>query len=198
MQLLETIKCLDGKLYNMKFHQERFDLARRECFASADNINLSELIQVSEEHKSGLFRCRVLYRTEIEKIEFIPHQYRRIASLKLIEDNEINYSFKLSNRAKLDSLYQQRGQCDDILIVKNASICDSYTANIIFFDGNKWWTPDTPLLSGTQRARLISENKISVKNIGVNNLGNYKKVGLINAMWDMENMPVIDISNILK
>ena len=27
-QLLETIKCIDGKLINLRYHQSRFDLTR--------------------------------------------------------------------------------------------------------------------------------------------------------------------------
>ncbi|MCD6355308.1 MAG: aminotransferase class IV [Prolixibacteraceae bacterium] len=86
--------------------------------------------------------------------------------------------------------------CDDILIVINGCITDSFAANPIFFDGKKWWTPDTPLLAGTQRAWLIEEEKLLVCSIPVNDLSKYKKAGLINAMQNFEDMPIIDIENI--
>lgn len=198
MELLETIKCKDGKLFNLKLHQVRFDNARKEYFKCSDKIVLSEIIQIPPQFKKGLFRCRVCYSTSINKIEILPHQYKKIESLKLIEDNFIDYQYKYSDRKKLNELYKRRGNCDDILIIKNACITDSFTANPIFFDGEKWWTPDTPLLPGTQRAKLIEEGKILECKITAEDLSKYKKIGLINALQDMEKMPVISIKNIKK
>lgn len=196
MQLLETIKCKDGKLYNMEFHQARFNKAMKKNFPFSDVEDLQELIHVPEKYKTGLYRCRVVYSHKIEKIEFIPHQYRQVKSLRLVKDNAIDYSFKYSNRKKLARLYALREDCDDILIVKNGCISDSYTANSLFYDGKTWWTPDTPLLAGTQRAKLISEHKLSVGRITENDISAYEKVGLINALWDLENMPVINTKDI--
>lgn len=198
MELLETIKCKDGKLFNLEFHQVRFDDARKEYFECSDKIILSEIIQIPPQFKKGLFRCRVSYSSSVNKIEFLPHQYKKIKSLKLIEDNSIDYQFKYSDRKKLNELYEKRGDCDDILIIKNACITDSFTANPVFFDGNKWWTPDSPLLPGTQRSKLLLEGKISECRITLSDLSKYSKVGLINALQDMAQMPVISIKNIKK
>ncbi len=195
-QLLETIKCKNGKLFNLEFHQNRFETTRKNLFSCSDKINLSKAIQVPKEFQIGLFRCRIIYSETINKIEFVPHQFRKIKSLKLIEENEIDYRFKYSDRKKLNSIFEKRGDCDDIIIIKNGFVTDSLTANIIFFDGKKWWTPDTPLLLGTQRAKLIHENKIKVCRITPATISKYKKVGLINAMWNFENMPVISIEKI--
>jgi 4-amino-4-deoxychorismate lyase len=98
----------------------------------------------------------------------------------------MDYRFKYTNRERLNLLFEQRGNCDDILIVKNGFITDSFIANVVFFDGRKWWTPDTPLLPGTQRARLIHEKKISVCPVTPDDLPKYEKAGLINAMQDLD------------
>uniref|UniRef100_UPI00321734F1 hypothetical protein n=1 Tax=uncultured Draconibacterium sp. TaxID=1573823 RepID=UPI00321734F1 len=195
-QLLETIKCLNGELFDLKWHNDRFNQARHEHIGLHTKINLANFIKVPASAKKGLFRCRISYSESINKLEFIPHQYTTINSLKLIEDNEIDYRFKYADRSKLTKLYEKRGDCDDILIVKNDYITDSFTANPIFFDGANWWSPDTPLLAGTKRAKLLSEGKILLTGITKNDLWRYQKVGLINAMWDLENMPVINITNI--
>lgn len=197
IQLLETIKCLDGKLSNLQWHTKRFNHARTECFGLHTKMNLVNFIKVPTSSKKGLFRCRITYSKTIDSLEFIPHQTKEINSLKLIEDNEIDYHFKYANRKRLTELFEKRGECDDILIVKNGCITDSFIANPIFFDGEKWWTPDTPLLLGTQRMRLIAEGIISVCKITPSDLSKYKKVGLINAFQDFENMPVINTNNIL-
>ena len=35
-RLFETIKCEDGKLLNLEFHQERFNRSLKDCFESED------------------------------------------------------------------------------------------------------------------------------------------------------------------
>lgn len=196
-QLVETIKCKNGELFNLRYHQARFNLTRRALFRLKNEISLEKSIQIPEKCQTGLFRCRVIYGEEIENTEFHPHQYRTIKSLKLIEANDLDYRFKFTSREKLNALFEQRGFCDDILIVKNGFITDSFMANVVFFDGRKWWTPDTPLLPGTQRARLIHEKKISVCPVTPADLPQYKKTGLINAMQDLDNMPEISSTNIV-
>jgi 4-amino-4-deoxychorismate lyase len=195
--LFETIKCDSGVLYNLRYHQARMNLARKIVYRSKEQIDLDGTIEVPAEFRSGLFRCRVSYGQAIEKIEFIKHQYRTVSSLRLVEDNEIDYHLKYTDREKLNSLFEKRGSCDDILIVKNGYITDSLTANVIFFDGKRWWTPDSPLLTGTQRARLIVEKKIYVTAITPADLKKYNKAGLINAMQDLHQMPDIPVENII-
>jgi 4-amino-4-deoxychorismate lyase len=195
-QLLETIKCLDGELMHLGYHQSRMNLARKAFFRTSGPISLKESIRVPQECSSGVHRCRVIYSGNIDKTEFLPWQFRPINSLRLVEDNKVDYRYKFTNRNHLEQLFDMRGNCDDVLIVKNGFITDSFTANAVFFDGKKWWTPDTPLLPGTQRARLIYEKQIYVCSITPADLHKYRKAGLINAMQDLENMPVIDVKNI--
>jgi len=194
--LFETIKCTDGKLFNIKFHQARFEKAQKEYFGISPQIKLSEEIEIPEFAKKGLFRCRVTYSRQIEKIEFIPHQYREIKSLKLVEDDQIDYSFKYADRERLQKLFEKRGGCDDIIIIKNRFVTDSFAANLIFFDGEKWVTPDTPLLHGTQRTKLLEEKKIFVCSLTLDDIKKYEKIGLINAMQNLENMQIIHSQDI--
>jgi len=194
--LIETIKCDNGILFNMEFHQARFENALREYFKTSAKINLFDCIEIPEFAKTGLFRCRVTYTKKIEKVEFILHQYREIKSLKLVEDNYIDYSYKYANRENLSVLFEKKGTCDDILIVKNDFITDCSAANPVFFDGKKWWTPNTPLLAGTKRAQLLNEKRIFECRITIKDLIKYQMTGLINAMQDLENMPVLSSQNI--
>ena len=85
--LIETIKCKDGQLFNLTFHQRRFHLALKESFNIPDSPSLSDVIKIPEECKQGLYRCRVLYSTNIEKIEFVPNHYRRHSDCKKWEDH---------------------------------------------------------------------------------------------------------------
>lgn len=195
-QLLETIKCTDGRLENLEFHQARFSHARKLKFDAEDEISLEQQIQLPDFAKTGLFRCRVIYGQQIEKIEFIPHVYRVVNSLQLVVDNNIDYNFKYADRKNLEQLFEKRDKCDDIIIVKNGLITDSFSANLVFFDGKKWWTPDTPLLRGTQREKLLAEGRINETRITLASLSDFTKVGLINAMSDFEKMPNLEIKSI--
>lgn len=197
-RLIETIKCKDGRLYNLPFHQDRFNLARKEIFEITDEISFKGVLAVPPECTTGLFRCRVTYSGTIEKVEFLHHEFRQVRSLKLVNDPKIDYRYKYADRQYLEELFFRRGDCDDILIVKNGCITDSFTANVVFYDGRRWWTPDTPLLAGTQRARLLAEGKISACRITPSGLKVFKKAGLINAMQDLEEMPVIEMDKIKK
>jgi len=187
---------MDGKLYNLEFHQARFEKAQREYLGISPQITLFKKLEIPEFAKNGLFRCRVTYSKQIDKVEFLPHQFRQIKSLMLVADNDIDYRFKYADRERLNLLFEKRGNCDDIIIVKNGFITDSFAANLIFFDGRKWVTPETPLLPGTQRAKLLDEGRIFECRITSKNLKKFEKVGLINAMQDLENMPVIELQNI--
>ena len=197
-QLFETIKCIDGKLQNLEFHQERFNRSRQMYFGQSNLISLDQNVSIPNEFKSGILRCRVTYSERIEKIEFIPYQYRKVESLKLVYDDSVDYQYKYTDRQHLIQLFEKREDCDDILIVKNKFITDSTTANPIFFDGEKWWTPNTVLLPGTQRAKLLKSGKISEQQITPDNLSKFEKVGLINALQSIDNMPVIKIENVKK
>lgn len=195
-RLLETIKVKEGRLYNLDFHNQRLNSARKSLFGNVKYLDLRELIQVPKEKQTGLYRCRVLYRRDIERIEFHPHEFRPVASLQLVADNTIDYHLKYADRSHLKGLFAQRGDCDDILIIQHGYITDSYTANCIFYDGRHWWTPHTPLLAGTQRARLLAEKRIRERPITPADLPRFQKIGLINALQDMEDMPVIDVSQV--
>jgi 4-amino-4-deoxychorismate lyase len=194
--LLETIKCKDGKLYYLEFHQARFEKAQKEYFGISTNTKLTEEIIIPEFAKSGLFRCRVTYSEQIDSVEFFPYRLRKINSLKLVEDNEIDYRYKYSDREKLNRLFEKRGICDDIIIVKNGCITDSLVANLVFYDGGKWFTPDTPLLPGTQRAKLLQDKKIFEIRLTIQDLPKYQKLGLINAFNNLEEMQIVSVENI--
>jgi len=195
-QLLETIRCNDGKFCNLEFHQARLEKSQKDYLGISPKIKLKEEILIPEYAKNGLFRCRVTYSKQIDLIEFFPYHHRIIKSLKVVEGNKIDYSYKYSDREELNLLFEKRGNCDDIIIVKNGCLTDSFVSNIVLSDGEKWWTPDTPLLPGTQREKLLKEGKITERRILAEDISGFKKVGLINAFNDLAEMQVVACENI--
>ena len=181
---IETIKALDGKAFHIEYHQKRYE----SVLNSFGIINKKSLEEFIKPPKEGLYRCRLKYSLSNENIEVTYHKYekRNVETLKIVYDNNIEYSKKYSNRDDLDRLYALKDGCDDILIVKNNLVTDTSIANIAFYDNNIWKTPKKPLLKGTTRDRLIDEGKIVEADIGVENLNNFSKVALLNAMIDFD------------
>ncbi|MFH0710400.1 MAG: aminotransferase class IV [Pseudomonadota bacterium] len=183
---LETILCDEGVAHHLSYHQRRLDLTLQK-FNLTVHYNLSELITPLDE---TLYRCRFLYDDLHCSIEYHPYTPKKITTLRLIQDNTIEYSSKYANRNDLNTLFELREGCDDILIVKNGCITDTTIANIALFINNQWLTPEIPLLKGTTRSRLIDEGKIIPANISILDALNAPKIALMNAMTgfvEMEN-----------
>lgn len=205
MKLLETIRYKNGHFDNLKYHQKRMNNSRKELFRCKDEINLgAELIRHQtlrpelnvNERLIDFFKLRLIYRETIEKIEIIPYSLPKIKTLKIVHDNQIDYSHKFFDRSQLNKLYQKRADCDDVLIVKNGLVTDTWFANILFYDGQNWLTPEKPLLKGTQRQFLLDQKKIETAELKFEKLKSIKKVRLINAMIRFEDELDIQIRNI--
>ena len=190
--LLETIKVKNREFQNLQYHQHRVDRSRRILFGRVEKINLLENLEIPENIKSCLYKCRVVYSDKIQSIEFISYKSKVIKTLKLIRSDIIDYSLKYHNRKSLENLFNLRCKCDDIIIVKNNLITDTYFCNILFCDDKQWFTPERPLLEGTQRQKLLKENKIKTCKISPDDLVKYQKFMLINAMLEFDESRAIE------
>ncbi len=196
--LLETIMVFNRQPMNLSWHNQRFISSMRSNFGINPKKDLDALITIPPSCGMGLVKCRFVYGPEYVTTEFLPYIRRPVATLKLVHSSTIEYNFKHLDRQNLTDLFDRRGSCDDVIIVKNGLVTDSYYANLVFFDGSDWVTPDTPLLKGTQRARLLSEKIIREATITADDLSSFEKVGLINAFNDLTEMPQIAIENIKR
>jgi len=196
-QLVESLKLKDGVIQDISYHQNRLDRSMDELFPEAQKINLAGIISIPEKYHSGVYKVRVLYRRSVNKIEIEPYNFRKIRSLKIVHHESIDYHLKYSDRQILNELFALRGNCDDIIVIKNGFVTDSFAANLLFFDGENWLTPEAPLLKGTKRQYLLDQKIVSEKEIRVEEIQYYQKVGLINAMIDFEEMPLIKMDKII-
>lgn len=176
--LLETIKIAEGEIANLPYHQDRCDQSRQTLFQSTDILNLASVIQPPQ---TGLYRCRILYGEKLHSIEYIPYVQKEINSLKIVPSN-IDYALKYANRDALNTLLQSNKEVDEVIIEKEGYLTDITIANIAFYDGEQWFTPENPLLKGTMRAKLINEGFLQQREIRKEDLNNYTQVALINAM----------------
>ena len=193
MFLLETIKVKNQQLQNIDWHNQRLNNTRKALFDETDEWDLAQLIQIPVDLTDEVFKCRVTYGLQIEKIEFEKYTPKPIQSLKIVHHNSIDYSFKFANRGLLHELNAQKEDCDDILIIKNGLITDTYYCNIAFFDGENWLTPEKPLLNGTHRTFLLSKDIIQTAKISLADLKRFQYFKVFNAMmnWDEQERQVI-------
>ncbi|UNM95187.1 aminotransferase class IV [Ignatzschineria rhizosphaerae] len=179
---LETIKLEGGFFSALSFHQARMDATRAIFFDNPEPLSLPlALMKAGSIPPKGLYRTRVIYSDKIELIEFIPYEKREVTSLKLIEAN-IDYSFKYEKRPELNTLFQQKKKCDDILITKKGYLTDTSIANIALLKNGTWYTPKSPLLKGTKRAALLHHGLVIEDDIHQDNLQGYESIRLFNAM----------------
>ena len=181
-QLLETIRIQNGRPQHLFYHQQRVDDTLKQLGYSC-HYDLAVLINPPD---NRLYRCRIIYDAESIAIEYIPYQKRTIRKLQLVQADELDYALKYADRSALDSLLLQKGDADDILIVKDNLVTDTSIANIAFFDGRRWLTPRHPLLKGTTRARLLDEKKIFESEIHPHDLNKFSHYALLNAMIGFE------------
>jgi len=183
LEFLETIKALDGRVYNISYHQKRYESVLN-SYGIKKCIQLKDIIHPPQ---NALQRCRVIYNLEGD-IECGYHSYekRKVERLKLLHADTLEYAHKYANRESLEMLFTQRENCDEVLIVKHGLLCDTSIANIALFDGKKWVTPKTPLLEGTTRERLLESGFLTVKDITVEGLELYSQIALMNAMIDFD------------
>lgn len=150
-----------------------------QCLGSNTRFDLQELISPPP---SGVYRCRFLYNATDCDIEFHPYTPRNISSLRLVVDDAIHYPLKYLHRDSLNLLFDRRQECDDVLIVKDGILRDTTIANIALFIDGQWLTPQTPLLHGTTRARMLDEGVLSPAVLTPDDIPKAQKIAIMNAM----------------
>lgn len=184
--LVESIKVKSGVLYNIQLHNARFNKTRKDLFGINKPVDLRDFVEVPQTDNEIIYKLRILYGPEIEKIEFIPYHIRKVETLKLVHSDDIEYQYKYADRSKLDKLLEQKDNCDDILIIKNGFVTDTSYSNIAFYDNSQWLVPETYLLNGTKRQFLLNNKIVKQISIKIEDLKNFSYARLINAMLDFD------------
>ena len=96
----------------------------------------------------------------------------------------MDYTYKFAERENLDALASQavRSGFDDALIIKSGLVTDTAIANIAFWDGKRWLTPERPLLRGTLRQRLVDAQWLHPVPIAVSDIAAFSHFALMNAL----------------
>lgn len=182
--LFESIRVEGGSVHLLQYHQKRLEHSYLYMFKKKCAWQLNSMIP--ELPKEGSFKLRFLYNKDRFTFELLPYTSRKIERLKLIEIDSYSYNHKFTDRSGLDNAYKLRGDCDDVLLTKNGFLTDTSYCNILLFDGSQWVTPEKPLFEGVQREFLINQQRVTPKQIHVNDLSDFISFQLINALNPFE------------
>lgn len=186
-QFVESIKFLNGKHYNLEYHQERLDYTRSVHFPQDNRLILSEILKEPEGLiPNKLYKLRFIYNQETCDIIYQPYSLRNIIQyFLLVCPNDFDYTFKTTNRSVFDAARKHLKADEDFIYIKNGFITDTSFANLVFSDGKKLFTPSTPLLKGTKRAYYLKQGIIQEEEIKVSHISKFKSFTTINAMVDL-------------
>lgn len=194
--LFESIKVIDGNFVNLDWHQQRVDKSRKRVIGNVNQLSLEAGLNIPEEYGQGIVKCRVSYGETLGPVVFSKYNRREIKTIQQVECEPFDYSLKYEDRTVLAQLYTQRGSCDEILITHDGIIRDTSYSNVVLYDGQYWYTPEQPLLEGTQCAKLLASGMLKPRNIHISDLTGFEKLVLINAMLEFEPHDFIGISDI--
>lgn len=196
-QFIESIKIENGQAFLLNLHQQRiyqtFANFHRECV-----LNLYAIFTSLQLPQKGLYKWRIVYNLSGDfEHQFIPYSFTEIKDFELVENNEINYSFKYLDRTHLDTMKKQ-ALTQEIIIVKKDFITDTTFSNLIFLKDGIWHTPKTFLLNGVQRLNLIHLGIIQETEINLENLKEFSHFQIINAMNDFNSSFIYPINKIIN
>lgn len=186
--LFETLCIENGQVQNLALHQQRYENSLREFYAGQP-YNIFSLAKILQKNtalwanlQSPIIRCRIDYNATQYHLQCFPYQRKTYQRFQPVICDDIDYHLKYSNRAIFNELLKQKGDCDEIIIVKQGKITDCTIGNLILRQGSQWFTPDSPLLIGTQRSKLLKERKIIERKILLSDLPLFEEIRLINAL----------------
>lgn len=187
-RLLESIRVENGMMMNQNYHQHRIS-------ESSKKLNLTPFdlhkIEIPDNYKNGMVKLRIVYSFDIESIKFEFYNMKKINSLKIIENDSIEYKYKFYDRSRLNDLIHFKGNCDDIIITKYGFLTDTSYSNIVFSKNGEYFTPNTPLLAGTMRQKLLDKKIINEISIKISDIDKFEYCKIINAMIKIEDSPKI-------
>ncbi|MEL7148299.1 MAG: aminotransferase class IV [Bacteroidota bacterium] len=192
---IESICVKDGRAPLLSFHQNRMDRTYQYYYKTENPYQLAPYIE--EVPTNGTYKLRIVYDRMVRKYNSALYIKPDTATLQVVNTTGADYYFKYSDRSALTELYEKRNKKDDIIIINDGMVSDAYYANLAFWDGEEWHTPQHSLLQGVRRQHLLSTKQIKAKKIVPEEIFFYERVSLINAMLDLEDL-IVDIENVYQ
>lgn len=187
MRFIETIKIKEKKIINIDYHIKRAEKSIYDHYKIKFNFEkiISEINKEIILTSNEIYKLRIVYDNKDYNWELEKYTLKPVTNLKIVNVKDFFYRYKYLDRTRLDYLYSQRGNCDNIIISVNNYITDSYYANLVFEKDKEYFTPSTYLLNGTKRKFYLDNKIIKEREINIKDLKHFDKIHLINAMIDI-------------
>lgn len=160
----ETIKIENGLAVNLEWHQKRVDSTLLD-HGITPHFKLQDFFNAIGLSAEGIHRLKIVYNQKIVDHSILNYVPGTLDTLKVVEDNHLTYSYKDTDRRRLEFLKSCREDCDDVLIIKNGQVTDISYANIVFCSEKGFFSPVKPLLRGTQISLLAQQRIVHLREI---------------------------------
>lgn len=179
--VFESIAVMNGRYLHLPMHTQRVQRTAKALWQLefSHNYLLERLPAFS---KLGLYKCRFLYSEHHFKVEFIQYKERIIHALNLVEVPQLVYDYKWYNRTDIDVHTNALPEGVDVLFTRQGYLTDSSYSNVALLRNKQWYTPETPLLQGTQRTWALENGLLKTAQIHCTDIHHYEQIALINAL----------------
>jgi len=193
--LLETIRLEDGAPQRMAEHQARIDASHLACYGRLPDWRLEDSLSTIAADIPGRTRLRLLHCRETWRIELHPYRIRRPAFFVAMEVEALRYDHKYADRSGLDALRSRAAAHHgldatdmdwDVLLTRDGFVLEASYGAVVWLQDGQWFTPERPMLPSTRVAAYVSEDRVKVATMHIDDLARMGRVQLVNAMVDLE------------
>lgn len=191
-QWFESIRIENGEPLNLNRHQDRMDQTFMHFTGKKCPFSLIFIFLDNHIPQEGIHKARIVYNLkQVEEVTFSPYAIKKIEAFKLVEDINIEYTYKKTDRLALNGL---KAADFEPIITQNGLITDTSYSNLIFHQDGYWFTPSSFLLNGVMRQTLLAKGIISERDISASDLKYYSHFKMINAMMPLKSAIIYPIS----
>ena len=182
---LETIRIQDGHAHHVADHIDRMHRTALHFGFTAPALPADLDALVPHTLRTGTVRCRIIYGHTLRELTFTPYRRRRLERLIAVDAGAMDYTFKYADRSPLERPNIPLSEADELLFVRGGYVTDTSYTNLILRRGDELITPDTCLLDGTCRRRLLRTAQVRTAQVRLSDLSAYDELLLVNAMMPL-------------
>ncbi|NJK83663.1 MAG: hypothetical protein HC912_07450 [Saprospiraceae bacterium] len=124
----------------------------------------------------------------LREVSCQPYHRREIQYLQVIAlPQGFDYSYKYVQRSYFEEVTKCLPPFTEALFTRDSYLTDTTYTNIAVYKAGCYYTPEQPLLAGTQRTTLLEKGILKPSNIHQNEIQAFETILLFNALIPFEN-----------
>ena len=112
---LETICISNGQAQHIDYHQMRVNETFDAFFPEWEPFSVWEEIEKVELPQEGIYRLRIIYTEDPQKIEVLPYEPKIVKTFALVDSGEIDYGFKWAERGFFQQILDAHPEADEVI-----------------------------------------------------------------------------------